>query len=383
MMEMAMVSYNKIQMQYQIYHNNKKIIWLSQLLQKPTYLFATTLIGGNFFLQIGSESSRLLYQNFHMPANCAIFTQIICVVLCAELIPLFSARKYPEYIVQKGIVPIYIFSKILYPCVWILNIICQCIDKIVGKTALPINYLTREELQKAIEVKDNLHGMVQPDYLDFLIHSIFDLKMKSVLDLMQPINTESHCFSCKENVKTILLSLKMQQVAYMPIFEEQKRHIIGILRTKDLLFLQPHQSIQSIVISPWFVTENISLLDILVQFYQNHKKPAFVVHADGHVMGLLLWSSIVEEIFSAEAEIYQEANIFVCKSFAANTPVSSVNHILGIFLPCSRGETLEALMTSALGHVPNKRESVHISRFELTLEDSPALADKKITIKSL
>src|SRR3989344_1318355 len=89
MMEMAIVSFNRVRLQYFVAKENRKAIWLSKLLQRPTYLFGTTLIGVNFFLQLGSESARLFYSSLGLNPDYALASQILIVVVFAELIPMF------------------------------------------------------------------------------------------------------------------------------------------------------------------------------------------------------------------------------------------------------------------------------------------------------
>ena len=50
MMEMACVSFNKIRLQYYVSKEYKPAIWLNYLLQHPSRLFGTTLIGVNIAL---------------------------------------------------------------------------------------------------------------------------------------------------------------------------------------------------------------------------------------------------------------------------------------------------------------------------------------------
>ncbi|MBM3196307.1 MAG: DUF21 domain-containing protein, partial [Chlamydiae bacterium] len=58
MMEMAIVSFNRVRLQYFLVRGSKKAKWISRMLLDPTRLFATTLVGVNTALQIGSECSR-------------------------------------------------------------------------------------------------------------------------------------------------------------------------------------------------------------------------------------------------------------------------------------------------------------------------------------
>lgn len=385
MMEMAIVSFNRVRLQYFIAKKDRKAIWLSKLLERPTYLFGTTLIGVNFFLQLGSEAARLFYIDLGLNPDYALASQIVLVVLFAELVPMFAARGHAQHVTKLGITPIYVISKILMPVVWLLDIICQAIDWIFRSPKTTQNYLTREELQKAIESKDDHLFSSDAAELDMLIDNIFDLKGKSPTELMIPINEVRMIpYNCRAHeVKGILAESYMP---YLPLYYTREENIIGIIYTRDLLRLDDQAEIRDIARSPWFITERNSLLQIIKQFRWNNQHLAVVLDDNGAASGILTLDAIIELIFDnrdVAKPLLSQAKIIVNRSFSAETKVGEVNRLLQIDLPTVKKESLEELMTEFLGRGVQKKESVKIGNFRLTLEEVPLLADKKIRIESL
>ncbi len=385
MMEMAIVSFNRVRLEYFVAKKNRKAIWLSKLIEKPTYLFGTTLIGVNFFLQLGSESARLFYTDLGLNPDYAIGSQIVLVVIFAELIPLFAARGHAEHVTMLGITPIYFISKVLIPFVWFLDFICKIIDWIFRSPPSTQNYLTREELQKAIEGKDDHLLTSHADELDMLIHNIFDLKGKSPVELMTPIDqVQMIPYNCRaEEVKSVLAKA---YYPYLPLYYIREENVIGIIYTRDLLRLDDKAQIRDIARSPWFITEKNSLLQIIKQFRWNNQHLAVVLDDNGSASGILTLDTIIELIFHNREETQPSllrAKIAVNRSFSAETRVETVNKLLKIDLPTVKKETLEELMGEFLGRGAQKKESVRIGNFRLTLEEVPLLADKKIRIESL
>ena len=382
-MEMAIVSYNKVRLQYHISEGNRKAQWLSNLLNKPTYLFGTTLIGVNFFLQLGSECARSLYTALGINPDYAVFTQIITVVLFAELTPLFAARSFPEHVVRLGITPIYILSKVFIPFIWILDGICRFIDWILRCPPPAHNYLTREELQKAIEGKEIKDGHNDQEHLESIVQAIFVIKTKTPPELMTPLS-EMLIASSDATVKEIQTILGDKYVPFLPLYYKTPQNIFGILYTRDLLKLKDNDPIKDLARSPWFITEKNSLFQILKQFRWNKEHIAVVLDDNGNATGLLTLDSLIEEIF--EIDILEKAHstsIIVDRSFSAQTLIQKVNQELNLTFPYSEGETLEDLMAGILGHTPTKLEKARFQSFTLTLESSPLLALKIIKIKSL
>ena len=110
MLEMACVSFNRVRLQYYVSQKNRRAMWLSYLLNNPTRLFGTTLIGVNTAMQFGSECARRFYASLHVSPDWAPLSQVIIVLIFAELAPMFAARRFAENVAMLGIPIIYITS---------------------------------------------------------------------------------------------------------------------------------------------------------------------------------------------------------------------------------------------------------------------------------
>jgi putative hemolysin len=381
MMEMAFVSFNRVRLQYHISQGNRKAIWLGKLIEKPAYLFGTTLIGVNFFLQLGSELSRLLYVSWDLSPNLALFSQIFFVVIFAELVPMFAARSHAEQTTMLGITPIYLLSKVLVPFIWVLNGVCSLIDWVFRTSSTHAHYLTREELQRAIEEGEGkkLEG------LDTLVQNIFEIKNKSPRDLMKPLSevTLAPYTSTAKEVKNIL---SHAYVPFLPLYYKNPENIFGILYARDLLRLEDDSLVREIARSPWFITEKNSVFQILKQFRWNNQHLAVVLNDNGQATGILTLDLLIEEIFDNTTHIQSikdlKPRVVIDRSFDADIEVHRLNQELNLDLPASGGDTLEDLMDHYLGRSPQKGESVLVGRYRLVLEDVPLLADKTIRILS-
>lgn len=386
MVEMAFVSFNRVRLEYYVKQRHRKAIWLVYLLQNPTYLFATTLIGVNFFLQLGSESSRRLYSELGLNPDFAPITQIFAVLIFAELAPMFAARSHSEHVSMLGITPIYVLSKIFTPFILILNGICKVINWILRSPPSTAIYLSREELQKAIEAKDEKHHHVEREELDTLVQNIFTIKTKTPKELMIPLEAVP-MVSYDSTAKEVSLLLTKEFVSFVPLYFQKRENLYGIIYARDLLKLDDSAPVREISRSPWFITEKNSIFQILKQFRWNNQQLAVVLDEEGGATGILTLDHLIEEIFhnTSHIDVHKgpSQTVIVDRTFLADKTVKEINLLLGIDLPHQNDETLEELMEKRLGHFPQKSEAVCVGRFELTLEEVPFLTDKKIRIRSL
>jgi CBS domain containing-hemolysin-like protein len=386
MMEMAFVSFNRVRLQYHISKGNRKALWLGSLIARPAYLFGTTLIGVNFFLQLGSELSRLLYVSLGLSANLALFSQIFFVVIFAELVPMFAARSHAEQTTMIGITPIYFLSKVLSPFIWVLNGVCRFIDWIFKTSSTHAHYLTREELQRAIEEGEDKQTGAHLKGLDTLVQNIFEIKNKSPKELMRPLSevTMAPYNSTAKEVKNIL---SHAYVPFLPLYYKTPENIFGILYARDLLRLEDDSLVREIARSPWFITEKNSVFQILKQFRWNNQHLAIVLDDNGQATGTLTLDQLIEEIFHNTTPVQSfkdlKPKIAIDRSFPIDIKVQTLNEELHLDLPNCGEDSLEDLMDHYLGHSPEKGESVLVGRYRLILENVPLLADKTIRIISL
>lgn len=389
MMEMACVSFNKVRLQYYISKGNKRAQWMSYLLNHPARLFGTTLIGVNIALQFGSECSRQFYLSLGLSPDFAPLTQVFLVVIFAELSPMFAARRYAEHVCMLGIPFIFIFSKIMTPVIWFLNGICFVINKILG---IPITHglhLTREELQKAIESKDDKDDKKDYGEFDSVVSSIFALKNKIAKDLMYPLE-KGKLLPSQVTAGQLRKTLDFEYFDYLPLFHISKQNIIGIVYPRDLIGVEDEALVKSYARQPWFILEKNSILQILQQFRTNNQKIAVVLNRSGLAIGFLTLDMIIEEIFgpknywtTTQETILKKEHIIIEKNFSGKTKILEINKSLNIHLPTDKALTLEELMTKQLGHRPNKGDSIKIDQYELTMQEVGLLKGKKISIKTI
>ncbi|AHK63078.1 hypothetical protein M832_02090 [Chlamydia avium 10DC88] len=121
MMEMACVSFNRVRLQYYLTKNHKKARYINFLIRRPYRLFSTVMLGVNISLQIGSESSRNCYKVMGLSPDYAPLTQIILVVIFAELLPLTISRKIPEKLALWGASILYYSHYIFYPLIQLIG----------------------------------------------------------------------------------------------------------------------------------------------------------------------------------------------------------------------------------------------------------------------
>ena len=385
MTEMSFVSFNRVRLAYYVERGQKGAIALRKLLDKPTSLFGTTLIGVNFFLQLGSECGRRVVSSLGFDPDLAYIPQVVIVMLFAELIPMLAARDHSEHLAMFAIKPIQLISKILTPLIWVIDGLSKIVIYFL-KSPLKVNSsLSRDELKNLLVDSEGSQIENGTEDLEPLIENIFHLKTKTPRDMMVPIH-EIPCASYHSVVGDVRDHLHQTKAKYVPLYHEKRDNIFGIAYSQDLLNMSDSESIKDIARSPWFVIETNSIYQVINQFRKNNQKIAIVLDINGSVIGILSLSSIVNEIFSGillNSEVLKEkSKVYIDKAFPITTPLSELSKRLKIQIPDLKNTTLEDFMIKKLGAAPKDGEVVIIGEYEFVFEGAAFSQDRRIRIKS-
>jgi putative hemolysin len=375
--EMACVSFNKIRLQYYVSRKNARAGWISYLLKRPSRLFGTTLICIITALQMGSECARRLYESIHLDPDWAPLTQVLIVVLFAELVPMFTARRHPEKIAMFFAPLLMGMSRILSPFTWGFDQLSKGIHWLMKSPIETPLFLSREEIKIAFEEGET-------DEFNAIVTSIFSLKNAAAFQWMLPIS-EMPLFPSTAKLSDVRKSLKMRYAPIFPIYHRVPNNIISIVDLRDLIRLQEDQKIVNQGKSPWFVTKDTSILQIIDQFRRNNQSMAVVLESTGQACGVLTLDRIIDGIFGKQEHINQEEALshFVERTLSGSMLVAEFNREFNVELPADPNGTLSDLILASLNHSLSRGESVRIGDFEFTCLETTLRGVKRVHVRSL
>lgn len=378
MMEMAAVSMNRVRLAYLASQGIRRAIWLQYLLQKPSRLFGSIMLGVNIALQTGSQSAREFYASLHLDPDIAPITQIFLVVIFAELAPLFAARRSSEHVIMLGTPFIYFTYRLFAPLIYCISLMTKGVYRMLGKNDEGFDvFLSRDELQKVLETREE-----EGDEFNLVMTNIFSLKQKTAHQAMTPLKNSKlmHADSTVEEFKRTL-----KEEAFVPLFDRRKSNIVGIAYPKD--YLGKNVSLRTFARQPWFITTTTKLMPILHQFRCNKENVAIVVDKEGAAVGILtldaILSEIIGEIKPFGKKRKQLTPPLIERTFQGNKRITEFNQEYQAQLPLYGVETLAQLIMTKLDHPPKTGDSVIVDQFELTAEETNLLGVKSVGVRSL
>lgn len=387
MEEMACVSLNKIRLHYYMSKGIKEARWLNYLISNPARLFGTTLIGVNVAMFIGSECSREFYASLGLNPDLAPLTQVIIVIVFAELAPMFAARRYAEHVAMLGAGMLYASARLLTPILWAITGLSKLINVMLGgKEHHHEIYLNQDDLQKILEEQDEDKPYeTEGKDFDAITRNLFNIRKREARQMMQRIN-HIPCLPSNAVVKQTMGIFERPSIDYIPIFHQSKANIIGIVNPRNLLRAPDSRRIRDYAKAPWFITENTEAMQILKEFRRNKEKIAIVTNTLGQATGVITLDRLVQEIFGKEeydtgvSEQQKTTQFVIDRTFPGNFKVKDFNREFDVKLYDDESLTLVQLMTNLLGHPPELDESIFLAPFELTVVETTLLEVKKISV---
>ncbi len=378
-MEMAVVSFNKIRLQYYVSRGNRRAAWISFLLKRPSRLFGTTLICINTALQMGSECARRFYESIHLDPDWAPLSQVLIVVIFAELVPMFTARRHPERIAMFLAPLLMGVSRLLTPFTWSFDQLSRLIHWLMKKPAETSLFLSREEVKSAFEEGE----LGEVDEFNAIVSSIFNLKNATAFQWMSPLS-EIQLFPTTTTVGEARAQLKKQYASILPVYHRVSNNLVSIVDVRDLLRLQNNQRIIDQGKSPWFVTKDASILQIIDQFRRNNQTLAVILEATGQACGILTLDRIIEGIFGKQVSVnLEEIGHFVERTLLGSMTVAEFNQEFKAELPAELSMTLSDLILTSLDHSLSRGETLRIGDFEFTVIEPTLRGVKRLHVRSL
>jgi gliding motility-associated protein GldE len=349
-----------------------------ELCRQPESLLATLLIWNNFFnlafvlvwgIWIGQAMEDGSLEWLRAVLETGLATLLL--LIFGEVLPKsFSNLKRIE--VGIFMAPIVMAAmKLVRPLAKSLTFTSRALSK-----GGPKSSVTVAQLERALELTDSSATSTQQKLWLREIVRFGTTSIKQICTPRQDLIDLSSAWDIREVLKVVTES----GYSRLPVYQEQRDRIIGVLHTKDLLpFLGSDSSTdwQHLIRPAMFVSESMKIDDLLGDFRAKKMHLAVVVDEYGGVSGVVTLEDVMEEIvgeindeFDTEKKMFTQLDerTFV---FEARTPLHDVLRAMNLetdVLERGEADTLAGLILEQLGRMPVKGEQQDIGPLTWTVE---------------
>jgi len=347
------------------------------LLQQPDRLIGLILLGNNAVNISASALVGVVSVKMGGELGFAIGTAglTLIVLIFAETAPKTAAALNPERFAFPAAYIYYPLLKILYPLVWLTNVMANTVLFLLGlrKTDAEGYALSQEELRTIVyEAGARISGK----YRQMLL-SILDLEKVSVDDVMVPHN-EIIGVDLDDDITEIAALIRGSEHTRLPVYQDAIDNVQGILHLRRLanIFTQlefTKDDIRGLLEEPYFVPEGTPLSVQLLQFQKSRRRFAMVVDEYGDIQGIVTLEDILEEIvgeFTTDPaddadEIVKEADGTWLVNGTAN--IREMNRVLDWDLPTEGPKTLNGLVLEYLETIPESGTCLKIEAYPIEI----------------
>ena len=398
--EMAIISANPIKINMMIESGNKKAKIVKKLQENETKLLSTIQVGitlAGFFSSATAASSisGIIATKINIPANLSLI--LITLILSyftlvfGELFPKRVALRSPEKIAILFARPISIIKTIFRPIVFILSVSSDLLVKIFRIKPTENESVSEEEIQAMISngVESGTINKKEQE----LISAVFTFDNLTVKEIMTPrINV--FMMDINTPISKMKKMIKEEQYTRIPIYENDKDNIIGILNIKDIfLFLNASyttEEIRGILREATLITETTNCNSLLKEFQSKKIQSAIVIDETGSVSGYVTLEDLIEEITGNIYDEHDEAKSDITKLsdneyiLNASLAIHDLNKELGLKITYKNEKytTVAGYITNFNEVMPSINEEVIINnlKFIVLEEDSKRIITVKMII---
>jgi len=163
-----------------------------------------------------------------------------------------------------------------------------------------------------------------------------------------------------------------------PVIGDDRSEVVGILLAKDLLQYcgqdSPSYNMRDVLRSAVFVPESKRLNVLLREFRLSRNHMAIVIDEYGGAAGLITIEDVLEQIVGEIEDEYDfDEGAYILKrdenhyTAKAHTSIEDFNEFFGTEFDDDDYDTIGGMVVNALGHLPQRGETVEIDDFRFTV----------------
>ena len=382
--EIAFVSINQGKMAQKAQEGDKRAIKVMRLLENSDEFLATIQVAITFAGFFSSASAATSFSSRIQPLlgnipGAETLSLVIVTVVLAYLTLVFG-ELYPKQVALQVAEPIALYTagiilfvkKIAKPFVWILTFSTGLLKRMT-----PIEFSRVEEKLTRSEMKSLLANSRNDGAIDIsefaMMQGVLSLDTKLAREVMVP-RTDTLMIDVDDDISENLETILNCSYSRLPLYEEDKDKVIGVIHVKDVFRAAREQGFDNIDLralahEPVFVPSTIFVDDLLVEFRKTRQHLAVLKDEYGGVEGIVTLEDLIEEIVGDIEDEYDEEEKEVVEIDENNSVIDAgisldrFNQIYQTSLESDEVDTMAGAIIEKLGYFPDDDEVVKV-RFE-------------------
>ena len=391
-LEVALVSIRYSKIEQMIKDKVKGASSLRKLKSNPSRMMSSVNLGNNLAsiaaTALATDISLKLFGDDGLAIAIGIMTFLI--LIFGEITPKTYCNANAAKVAIKHSRILLIFGYVLFPIVWIFEIITKGMIKLTGSSDIPPG-LTEDEIKEVVEqgYKDKAIEKQESE----LVHGALNFDDIVIRTVMTP-RTKMFKLNSKMMLFEALPEINKSGFSRIPVFADNTDQIVGIVHVRDVLKkLEGDEkiiSLEQIMREPVFVSQEKRVSDLLKEMQGRRTHMAIVLDEFGGVEGCVTLEDLLEEIVGEiEDETDTKKPSFQRDGQNAivtdgDIEIDIINDIFKSNIPPGDDySTLNGLLHEQLHDMPKEDDKIEIDSLRIIIEKVSKNKPEKIRIEKI
>lgn len=368
--ETALTTVNRVRIKSLADDGNSNAVTVLKILDNYSKMLSTILIGNNIVNLSASSLTTVFATNLFGSYAVGIATGILTLVilLFGEIIPKNTAMINSEKISLIYAKIILTLMKLFTPIVFIIDKMSQGISKLLH---IDMNkkgsLMTENELKTYVDVSHE-DGVIESEERE-MIYNVFDFSDAVAKDIMIP-RIDMISVSQDMNYHEVLAIFKEYMYTRLPVYEDDKDNIIGLINIKDFILLSDRENfkVKDIMRDAHYTYEYKKTADLMIEMREITANVAFVLNEYGATVGMITLEDLLEEIVGEIRDEYDADEEELIQQIDDNTylveggmKLDDINDALDTDFDSEDYDSIGGLIIEYLDRFPEDEETIMTS----------------------
>lgn len=365
--ETALTTVNKIRLQALAEEGNKRAEIVLKTVENSSKLLSTILIGNNLVNNFAAALATAIAIRLFGDGAVGIVTGALTIVVLifGEITPKTLATVNSEKMSLAYGSIILLLMRLLTPVIIIINTICRFLLKLMHiDTDSSLNTMTEMELRTIVDVSHK-EGVIEEEERQ-MIYNVVDFGDSQAKDVMVP-RADMVVISDTASYDEILEVFREQKYTRLPVYQDDRANIIGILNIKDFFFCTNREqfNVRDLMYEPYFTYEFKKTSELLMEMQRKSVSISIILDEYGASVGMVSLEDLLEEIVGEIRDEYDEDEKDLIQKLSereylieGSVKLDDINDAIDLSLYSEDYDSIGGLIIEMLDHLPTEQESV-------------------------
>ena len=376
--ETALTTVNRIRIRSLADDGNRRAKTVLQILESQDKMLSCILIGNNIVnIAASSLATTLAIRLFGSSAVGYMAGALTLVILIfGEITPKNAAAVQSEKLSLRYASVIRFLMTVMTPLIFLINLLADAVMKLlrIDKNGGD-STITEDEIRTMVDV--SLEDGETTDAERDMINNVYDFGDRYARDICVP-RADMVSVSIDDSYETVSEIYRREHFTRLPVYENDRDHIVGILNIKDFCFVEDreHFTPKDLMYPPYYTFETKKISELLVEMRDSSAAVTIVLDEYGSAIGMLTFEDMIEELIGEIRDEYDEDEKDLIRKVSdrhylveGSVKLDDLNDATGLDLHSDDYDSIGGYLIEHLGRLARKGDRVRTREGYLLIAD--------------